>query len=199
MKAKWNISYRSLGVLLIGGGIAVAVTLAHSERASLAQANESERSDDSASKIQIGFAISPVELDLGHKNRSLVGLGSYLVNAQAGCADCHTQPQYLPGGSPFLGQPEQINTNGFLAGGRAFGPFISRNLTPDANGLPAGLTYEQFDAVMRTGIDLAAIPPHVPTADNDLLQVMPWPVYRNLTERDMQAIYEYLSAIPSVN
>ncbi len=30
-----------------------------------------------------------------------------------------------------------------------------------------------------------------------LLQVMPWPVYGKMTDRDLIAIYEYLSAIPS--
>jgi hypothetical protein len=30
------------------------------------------------------------------------------------------------------------------------------------------------------------------------LQVMPWPVFRNITDRDMRALYEYLRAIPSV-
>jgi hypothetical protein len=31
-----------------------------------------------------------------------------------------------------------------------------------------------------------------------LLQVMPWPVYVNMTEQDLRAIYEYLSVIPHV-
>ena len=25
---------------------------------------------------------------------------------------------------------------------------------------------------------------------------MPWPVYRNMTDRDLRAVYEYLSSIP---
>jgi hypothetical protein len=29
-----------------------------------------------------------------------------------------------------------------------------------------------------------------------LLQVMPWPTYANMTDRDLLAIYTYLSAIP---
>jgi hypothetical protein len=29
-----------------------------------------------------------------------------------------------------------------------------------------------------------------------LLQVMPWPVYGQMTDRDLQAIYLYLSALP---
>ena len=46
-----------------------------------------------ASKIQIGYTIAPVPLNLKGKNPSLVGLGSYIVNAQADCAGCHSNPQ----------------------------------------------------------------------------------------------------------
>ena len=54
-----------------------------------------------------------------------------------GCNDCHTVPSYAVGGNPFLGEPEVINAPCYLAGGAAFGPFVSRNITPRANGLPA--------------------------------------------------------------
>ena len=99
--------------------------------------------DDSiAEKARIarGFQIAPVKLKLKGRNRDLVGLGSYIVNAQGGCNDCHTNPPYAEGGDPFQGEPEQINTAGYLAGGTAFGPFVSANITPDEDGLPAGLT-----------------------------------------------------------
>jgi hypothetical protein len=46
---------------------------------------------------------------------------------------------------------------------------------------------------MRTGVDLDHVHPMI----SPLLQVMPWPVYQDLTERDLQAIYEYLSVIPT--
>lgn len=150
----------------------------------------------SAARGRSGYGINPVPLDLKGKNPALVGLGSYIVNAQGGCNDCHTEPNYAAGGDPFLGQPEQINVEGYLAGGRAFGPFISRNLTPNAAGLPAGLTQDQFVFVLTTGADVKGRQPFVPSEGNDLLQVMPWPVHRNMTGRDKRAIYEYLRAIP---
>ena len=82
-----------------------------------------EQGDES--KIQQGYRINPVTLNLHGKNRALVGLGSYLVNAVSECNDCHTFPQYVPGGDPFQGQPEQINTQNYLAGGAPFfGPFV---------------------------------------------------------------------------
>lgn len=151
--------------------------------------------DTEAAKIRKGYAISPVPLDLAGKNRALVGLGSYIVNT-GGCNDCHTNPSYAAGGDPFLGQPEQINAEAYLAGGQQFGPFTSRNLTPNASGLPAGLTREQFIFVLRTGADVKGRPPFVPSEQGDLLQVMPWPVYGKLTDRDLSAVYEYLRAIP---
>lgn len=55
-----------------------------------------------------GFEIAPVELNLKGKNRALVGLGSYIVNAQGECDGCHSagpQTQFLPGHNPYLGQP----------------------------------------------------------------------------------------------
>lgn len=144
---------------------------------------------DPDARVLIGFKSSPVPLDLRGKNPALVGLGSYLVNAAGGCNDCHTHPSYQPGGDPFLGQPEIINVEQYLTGGRQFGPFTSANITPDELGRPAGLTFEDFEHLIRTGED--------PDEPGELLQVMPWPVYSHLSQRDLQAIYSYLSAIPS--
>jgi hypothetical protein len=165
------------------------------------RADQRDEGDDEASRIQRGFDVAPVPLDLTGKNRALVGLGSYIVNTHAQCADCHTWPQFVQDGNPFLGQPEQANTAGYLAGGRPFlgGTVFSRNLTPDPNsGLPADLTFAEFERIMRTGIDDDELTPHIPSADNDLLQVMPWPWFQKMTRRDLLAIYEYLRAIPSV-
>lgn len=138
-------------------------------------------------RIKRGFAITPVALHFNHKNRELVGLGSYLVNAVGGCNDCHTNPSYVFGGDPFMGQPKQVNAAHYLAGGQHFGPFVSRNLTPE-NGLPEGHTFAEFKNIMRHGTD----------DDNpgQLLQVMPWPTYQSMTDDDLRAIYEYLRAIP---
>lgn len=136
-----------------------------------------------------GLRISPVPLDLTGKNRELVSRGSYLVNAASACNDCHTQPNFAPGGDPYKREPEAINADQFLAGGRVFGDIVSPNITPDENGKPGGLTYAQFKSVMRTGAD--------PDEPDELLQVMPWPVYKNLSDRDLRAIYEYLRAIPA--
>jgi hypothetical protein len=173
-----------------------------------AQGNEDASGHDFApadvARIIKGFQITPVPLNLRGKNVALVGLGSYIVNAQGGCNDCHTFPPYAAGGDPFAGEPKKVNAARYLAGGTPFGPPgdpntpVSRNLTPRANGLPANLTWEQFLRTIRTGADLKHRPPFAPSEDNDLLQVMPWPVFQDMTDRDLRAIYEYLRSIPSL-
>lgn len=160
-------------------------------RAGLA-ANDNNPAQDEKQKIKIGFQIAPVPLTLKSQDPDTVYLGSYIVNASVGCNSCHTSPSYATGGNPYLGQPTVVNRDRYLGGGAAFGPAVtSRNITPDASGKPAGLSYSEFVQVMRTGIDFD----HVHGA-NVPLQVMPWPVYANLTDRDLNAIYTYLTTIP---
>jgi hypothetical protein len=124
-----------------------------------------------------------------------VGLGSYIINAQGGCNDCHRCPTYKPGHAPYISEftDAQFNDKQHLSGGVPFqlGPGVtiySANLTPNAKGLPEGSTLDQFIHTIRTGQD--PIPPH------RRLQVMPWPTFRFMTDRDLSAIYEYLSALP---
>jgi len=179
------------------------------------------RADDNndESKIQKGFEIAPVPLNLAGKNRALVGLGSYIVNAVGDCNGCHSAgpPTEFVVNPYFRGNngAKQVNPATYLAGGRDFGPFAnlahlySRNLTPDATGRPeGGRSFARFVATMRQGIDFDHIHPNCPASgplpfnclnppfDGDLLQVMRWPNFRDMTDRDLLAIYTYLSAIP---
>jgi len=185
-------------------------------------------SDETESAVQIGFQIAPVKLNLQGKNRALVGKGSYIVNAKSTCNSCHNSPQlggeFALGGNPFFGQPASINKKGYLAGGETFGPFpgegiggagpllvFSRNLTPDVTGLPVGGTsLDDFFTIIRTGHDFDGAHPACPVLGVEgciisppfnagLLQVMPWPAYAKMSDNDIHAIYEYLSAIPCVS
>lgn len=157
------------------------------------QAQNDRRGHDHDSRVEIGFEIAPVPLNLEGKNRALVGLGSYWVNAVASCDDCHSagpQTQFAPGGNPYFGQPMKVNASTYLGGGRDFGPLVpipgaphivSRNLTPDWTGLPAGgRTFDQFREILKTGVDLDHLHPTCspgqttnclpPPFDGDLLQ-----------------------------
>jgi hypothetical protein len=175
-----------LSVLVALLGLAIFICIPHTWAQNKADKDEKEKG---ANEVKIGFEIAPVPLNLKHKDRDLVGLGSYIVNAQGGCNDCHTYPNYKDGGNPFFGEPEQINTDHYMAGGRPFGPVVSRNITPTlTTGRPADLTADEFRELMRTG--------HDPDNPSYVFQVMPWPIYGKMTDHDLRAIYEYLSAIP---
>ena len=180
---------KSMWILLIGVSTALAVAASVSADETATTGDDSATAATLGPRIERGFEIAPVPLSLKGKRKRLVGLGSYLVNALGGCNDCHTHPSYAPGGDPFLGELTIINSDQYLTGGRQFGPFTSANITPDASGKPHGLRFAEFLSVMRTG--------HDPDEPQEILQVMPWPVYANLTDYDLRAIYEYLSAIPS--
>jgi len=156
--------------------------------------------DNDESRVKRGFEIAPVPLKLKGKNRELVGLGSYIVNGVGDCNGCHAGPagEFSPGGDPFQGEPKHINPDAYLSGGtELFGPiFVPRNLTPDKTGLPeGGASFEEFRGIMRTGIDPDQAHLFI---GNPYLQVMPWPNFQNMTDHDLRAIYEYLSAIPCI-
>ena len=155
------------------------------------------KGNDRDPRIEQGLDIAPVPLHYDRKNRDAVGLGSYLVNAVGDCNGCHAGPSgaYAAGGDPAQGEPKVINQAAYLQGGTPlFGPFfIPRNLTPDVTGrAEGGGSLQEFFNIMRTGID----PDHAHPQFGPYLQVMPWPVFQNMSDTDLRAIYAYLSAIP---
>lgn len=222
------------------GGIVLAEVL---DTPSRVQAREFRDDRGEEGLVHIGFQIAPVPLNLEGRDRDLVGLGSFLVNAVADCNGCHTAGgppnfNYAAGGNPYFNQKTTVDPTVYLSGGMDFGPvgtptgpanypgpdMITRNLTPDKNGIPeGGQTLAEFKQIMRHGTDfdhlhptctaaqLAQIeagttpfPVCIPTspgntADGDLLQIMPWPVFANMTDHQLDAIYEYLSAIPCID
>lgn len=229
-----------LGAATTFAGVALAVTLIHSPGVRA----QNDQDNDEGSLIRIGFKIAPVPLNLQGKNPALVGLGSFIVNAQADCDGCHTAGgppnfNYANGQNPYFQgvvAPGKIDPATYLAGGSPFGQvgtptgpngyagpnIVSRNLTPDKNGRPeGGHTLEEFKTILRTGKDFdhihptctteqltaiegGAAPTCIPTSpdnlvDGDRLQVMPWPVYHHMTDHQIEAIYEYLSAIPCID
>ena len=210
---------KAAGIVTAFGAIVFAGMFSSSRRVRAIDDDD----ESSESKIRQGFEIAPVPLNLDGKNRALVGLGSYIVNAQAVCNGCHSAgpaTEFAPGGNPYLLHqgPTKINPTTYLGGGRDFGGYptptsplhiISRNLTPDKTGLPeGGHTFEEFVEIIRTGVDMDHLHPTctrdstencVPFPfDGSRLQIMPWPVYRNMTNHDLRAIYEYLSAVPCI-
>jgi mono/diheme cytochrome c family protein len=105
--------------------------------------------------------------------------GKFLATVAA-CADCHTPTEK---GQPVAGLS--------FAGGQVLdGPWgyvASANLTPDPSGIPY---YDEarFIKVMRTGHVGARV----------LNPLMPWVVYRNLTDEDLKALFAWVRTLPPV-
>lgn len=151
----------------------------------------------------------PRFLDVGVPNGT-----SYPVVPSADPSAGNPYKDNAPDQSPAQG-PLHANTNvaHFLAGGRCFGAVMSRNITPDPQlgNLPSGLTEADFIKMMRTGEDIACekygvnpgeplyaicnLPPS-PGMPEKRLQTMSWPTYHNMTDRDLKAIYAYLTTLP---
>jgi hypothetical protein len=115
----------------------------------------------------------------------------------------------------------QIDPTTFVAGGQNFGAVDSKNLTPDVNGsvssfapysvvyAEGGLDWITYWAVLHNGVDIDQLfsqcGSSAPAGPNGcansptnaaLLQVMPWPTVRQLTDNDLNAVWQYLSSIP---
>ena len=186
-------------VLLFSAATVLAVGLT---AVSPTRAQDDDQGGDQ-SRIRQGLNALPFDLNLRGKDVALVGLGSYFVNVAGDCNGCHTSDQanpYLPNGNPYMGQTERIDPSKYLVGGTVFIPahpgfhaIVSRNLRPEANGLPEGHNYAQFLQIIRTGVELDKAHPEY----GPLLQVMPWPSFRNMTDHDIRAIYEYLRVLPA--
>ena len=83
-------------------GLALAVL-------TLPSTGAAQGASDENSKIRAGYALiekAGLELNLKGKNPSLVGLGSYIVNAQADCNGCHGNPTFAQGAIRIWASPK---------------------------------------------------------------------------------------------
>jgi hypothetical protein len=148
-------------------------------------------------RIVKGLENSPVTLNLAAKDKDLVGMGSYLVNA-SNCATCHSCPTYdhraKSGGI--------LNAANYLAGGVPFAESgyktpASTNITPDEKGLPGGLTLQQFKVALTQQSHIMTSPDlGPPSSSGPYSSPMPRALYSNFVESDVRAIYAYLRAVP---
>lgn len=138
----------------------------------------------------------------------LVARGDYLVNAM-GCDDCHSPKQMGPQGPEVIAdlrfsgypadrpQPEpnkEALKQGWILFGMdgtsnvgPWGKVYSANISSDATGI-GSWKEEQFIKAMRTG-KVKGI-----ESERMMLPLMPWNVYKNLTDEDLKAIFAYLKS-----
>jgi Cytochrome c len=140
---------------------------------------------------------------------SPVERGKYLVST-SGCHDCHTPAKMGPNGPEpdmermLSGHPETLKIDKpaklegpwmaavnatFTAWSGPWGMSYTANLTPDESGL-AAWTEQTFLKAIRSGKHMGVSRPILPP--------MPWPVYQNMTDEDLKAIFAYLKTIPKV-
>ena len=95
-----GVAVLTLGVIALAGVLNTSIKV----RA------EDNGNNDEEQLVHIGYEIAPVPLNLEGKNpeqRRLVGLGSFIVNAQADCNGCHTGGappnfNYASNGNPYF-------------------------------------------------------------------------------------------------
>ena len=143
--------------------------------------------------------------------------GKYLATL-AGCHNCHS-PKIFPDGltpepdperlfsghpadeelpaiplgliGPGAGQWGGITNNHFTAWIGVWGVSFARNLTPDVETGIGSWTEGMFVNVMRTGQHegegRAILPP------------MPWKMFQQFTDEDLEAIFHYLGSVPPIH
>lgn len=143
---------------------------------------------------------------------SKVERGKYLVTIAA-CHDCHTPLKVGPNGlepdmSRMLsGHPESLimpaaptlpagpwtssfaATNTAWAGG--WGVSFTANLTPDPETGLGRWTLRNFKDTIRSGRHLGRGRPILPP--------MPIPMYKSMTDADLEAVFAYLQSIPPIS
>ena len=117
-----------------------------------------------------------------------VARGQYLVDHVAACTDCHTPRDAM--GAPIAEQ--------YLAGTVCFAQLPNgsclntRNLTSHETGL-LNRTDAEIKRMIRDGIRPAA------TGDEPLSPVMPYYVYHNMSDADLDTVVAYLRTVPGVD
>jgi mono/diheme cytochrome c family protein len=123
----------------------------------------------------INAAPQPVTTVADPDPSNRVARGEYLVHAGA-CPECHNP-------ADSHGRPVAVMD---LAGGTTIEKVASTNITPDASGISY---YDEnlFIQAIRTGKVKART-----------LHVMPWWLYRGMTDDDLKAVFAYLRTVKPV-
>ena len=164
----------------------------------------------SAAVLFAATALPAFAADTGTAQPEKVARGKYLVTI-AGCNDCHTPWKPGPNGpAPDMtrmlsGHPEAMSmpaapqpqgpwlvsaagTNTAWSG--PWGVSFTANLTPD---LETGLgkwTLRNFVDTIRSGRHLGR--------GRQILPPMPIPMYKHMTDDDLEAVFAYLQTIPAI-
>jgi mono/diheme cytochrome c family protein len=140
-----------------------------------------------------------------------IARGKYLVTI-AGCNDCHTPLKMGPNGPEpdmarmLSGHPDSIPVNApapipnapwlvtttatTTAWSGPWGVSFTANLTPDAETGLGRWTFRNFNDTIRTGRHMGR--------GRAILPPMPIPMYKHMTDQDLEAVFSYLRTIPAI-
>ena len=110
--------------------------------------------------------------------KSLRGAG---VVESGGCNDCHTNPSFTPASRSVQGSAKAGEPGGVHGRRHGLRPVPVAQSHPECGRTGHG----QHQHVMRTGTDLRKLHEQI----SPLLQVMPWPVYQDMTDKDLEAVF----------
>jgi len=116
-----------------------------------------------------------------------VARGRYLAQSVLGCTTCHTPRDFTKHGAPpvagmdFAGQ--SIELPGFP------GHLVASNLTPDKGSGAGNWTDDQMARAIREGIK---------HDDTTLFPMMPYMLYKDLSDEDLASLVVYLRSVPPV-
>lgn len=115
----------------------------------------------------------------------LVAYGKYVINA-SGCVECHSMREKgeLVPGTEFGGGMEFPQPAGIVR---------SANITPDKQHGIGAWNKEAFIAKFKAYKDSSYISPVM--TPNDINTPMPWTMYADMKEKDLEAIYAYLTTV----
>jgi hypothetical protein len=131
-------------------------------------------------------------------DEDLLERGDYLFNAVLGCPVCHSErnwelvgaPPMPPiGGGRECGRSDQ-SPLGLAEGGGLPGTICFRNITSDEETGIGDWTDGEVLRAIREGID---------RDDNAMFPIMPYFIYRGLSDADAEAVIAYVRTLPPVN
>jgi hypothetical protein len=134
-------------------------------------------------KIISGIALALTATG-GASAETLIERGSYLVNAVMACDNCHTPREKgeLVIQKRFAGGSQVWDTPAYTVRGT--------NVTPDAATGIGRWTTEQIKRSLIEGVRPTGVP---------LSPQMPFPFYKIMTQRDLDALVAYMKSLPAVN
>jgi Cytochrome c len=142
----------------------------------------------------------------------MVERGKYIVNTAA-CDDCHT-PKIMTANGPEFDMTRRLSghrselqvaeitdktlikdfglfNHELTAWVGPWGTSFSANLTPDDTGT-GNWTVDQFKTAIKKGKYKGM------EGSRTLLPPMPWQVYKNFTDQDLECIFAYLQSLPPI-